>query len=197
MEKFKNNFKEILLIIAIFLIIVVFCYIRYSLYLRKKEALKPYSEQLTSQSVEEINSQKSTLWQRIKNFGKEKINADGSLAKKSSDDTNTLIHFDVSSEYNSFIFDDGLYMFDGEQNGEVVKDVLDRMIQDAADDFYSNPSLTVKNVGGISETFLDDESYVSNIEKIKKVIKDTDIYNVSFGYNKLKTYANEVIIEKK
>lgn len=196
MEKFKDNLKEIILLILILLVIAGFFYIRYSLYLRKKEALRPYSQQLTSQSAEEINAQKSTLWERIKNFGKETIHADGSLEKNKSDDTNTLLHFDVSSEYNSFIFDDRLYMFEGKQSGENALVVLNTMIEDATEDFYSNPSLTARNIGGITGTFLDGESYISNLTAVRDAINSGDTYNISFGYNKLKTYANEVIIEK-
>ena len=197
MGKLKDNLKELILLILILLVIAGFFYIRYALYLRKKEALKPYSEQLTSQSVEEINAQKSTLWQRIKDFGKETIHADGSLERKPKEDENALIEFNVSSEYNSFVFDDRLLMYEGEQKGSKVKTVLETMIQDAADEFYSNPSLTVQNIGEMEGTFLDDEAYVSNVTAVKDAINDDEMYNISFGYNKLKTSANEVIIEKK
>ena len=201
MKKLFNSLKELFCLILIILIIVGFCVIRYQLYKRKQEALKPYREALTSQTTEEINSQKSTLWTRIKNFAGEKVNISGikktrENVKSNNDDTNTLLHFDVSSEYDSFIFDDTLLMFAGEQSGKTVQIVLDRMIETASDDFYSNPSLTVINFGG-NRTVLDDANYISNLQNIRNSVGSDGTYNISFGYNKIKSIANEVIIEKK
>lgn len=194
-----KNFKEILILLLISLVIGSFCYFRYTLYKNKKEKLRVISEQINSQSVEEINSTKSTLWSRIKGFAKEKvnINSDEDFNKKSSrENENAVIEFNVSSEYDSFIFDDSLFMFEGEQEGKIVKQVLDRMLETAIDDFYSNPSLTIKNLGNLDGTIVDDNNYISNINNVKDNIKETSKYKVSFGYNKLRTHANEVIIEK-
>ena len=204
MKKIINNLVEFICLLFIFLIIASFCIIRYQLYKNKQETIKPYREALTSQSTEEINEQKSTLWTRIKKFAGDKVNineikktAKAKKENKNSDDTNTLIHFDVSSEYNSFIFDDTLLVFAGEQNGKTVRQVLGRMIETASDDFYSNPSLTVKNFGYLDGTIIDDANYISNIQSVKNSINDNNTYNISFGYNKLKSIANEVIIEKR
>ena len=71
------------------------------------------------------------------------------------------------------------------------------MIETASDDFYSNPSLTVKNFGYLDGTIIDDANYISNIQSVKNSINDNNTYNISFGYNKLKSIANEVIIEKR
>lgn len=200
MKKFFGSLKELFCLLLIFLIIAGFCVIRYKLYKNKQEALKPYKEALTSQTTEEINSQKSTLWTRIKNFAGNKVNIDGAKkaaeANKNSDDTNTLIHFDVSSEYDSFIFDDTLLMFSGIQSGKTTQGVVDRMIETASDDFYSNPSLTVINFGG-DRTILDDGNYISNLQEIRNSISENSTYDISFGYNKTKSVANEVIITKK
>lgn len=210
MKKIINHLAEFICLLVIFLIIAGFCIIRYQLYKNKQEAIKPYREALTSQSIEEINSQKSTLWPRIKDFAKSKVkaienivNGDSSeksttsIAKKTDDNTNTLLHFDVSSEYDSFIFDNTLFMFEGDQSGKTVKHVLDRMIETAGDELLSNPNLTVKNMGVLNGTILDDTNYISKIETIRNNIIDEDTYNISFGYNKLKPYVNEVIIEKR
>lgn len=200
MEKFKNNMKEIFLLLLIFLIIGGFCYLRYFLYKQKKEALRPYSEQLTSQSVEEINAAKSTLGTRVKGFFGNVVNIDGTARKSSSDasndDSNTLIHFDVSSEYDSFIFDDSLFMYEGKQNGSNVKTVLDTIIKGAQDDFYSNPKVTIKNFGVSDTTIEDGGEYISRLVSVKNQINESSTYNISFGYSKLKAYVNEVIIEK-
>lgn len=201
MKKLFGSLKELFCLLLIFLIIAGFCIIRYRLYKNKQEALKPYKEALTSQTTEEINAQKSTLWTRIKNFAGSKVNIDGAkkaaeASKEDDGDTNTLIHFDVSSEYDSFIFDDTLLMFAGEQSGATVQGVLDRMIETASDDFYSNPSLTVRNFGG-DTTYLDDANYISNLQAVRNSVGADGTYDVSFGYNKLKSVANEVIITKK
>lgn len=203
MEKIKENIKEIIALLVLLLVIGGVFYGKYIYNKNRKEKLREYSAQLTSQSAEEINSTKSTLWSKIKggvgNFVHVDNNSENSTktASNKNSNTNTLIHFDVSSEYNSFIFDDRLLMFDGEQDGSNVINTLDIMLKDATDDYYSNPKITVRNIGGIEGTFEDNAEYISNLNNIKNIINENGKYNISFGYNKTKTTANEVIIEGK
>lgn len=224
MKKILKNFTDFIYLLLIFIIILGYCLIKYTIYKNKQETLKPYKEILTSQTTEEINSQKSTLWPRIKDFTKGKLKVDdnkknnyykdttnnnsfanlytnselnSNLKSSSNDNTNTLIHFNVPSEADSFIFDDALLMYEGEQKGGNVKSLLNRMIETAEDVYFSNTILTVKNIGNIDKTVLDDSNYKANIIEIKNNINENDIYNVYFGYNKLKSCVNEIIIEKK
>lgn len=203
MEKIRENLKEIIALLVILLAIFGVFYGKYAYNKNKKEKLSQYSSELTSQSIEEINSTKSTLWPRIKgsvgNFVHSNKNSENStdIVSGQDENNNTLIHFDVSSDYNSFVFDDRLMMFDGDQNGATVTNVLDIMLADAEDDYYSNPKVTVKNIGGIEGTFENDSEYISNLNTIKNSINQSGKYNISFGYNKTKTTANEVIIEGK
>ena len=201
MEKIRENLKEVVALLVILLAIAGIAYGKYAYNKSKKEKLAKYSSELTSQTIEEINSTKSTLWPRIKgsvgNFVHINKNSenDTKIISDQDDDGNTLIHFDVSSEYNSFVFDDRLLMFEGDQNGKTVVNVLTIMLADVEDDFYSNPKITVRNIGGIEGTFEDNAEYISNLSSIKNSINENGKYNISFGYNKTKTTANEVIIE--
>ena len=203
MEKIKQNIKEIIALCIILLAIFGVFYGKYAYNKNRKEKLKPYASELTSQTAEEINSTKSTLWPRIKgsvgNFVHSDKNSESAnkTVSDQDDDGNTLIHFDVSSEYNSFVFDDRLLMFDGEQDGNTVIRVLETMLSDAEDDYYSNPKITVRNIGGIEGTFENNSDYISNLNTIKNSINQNGKYKISFGYNKTKTTANEVIIEGK
>ena len=201
MEKIKENIKEFIALLVILIAVIGVFGGKYLYDKNRKEKLKPYSELLTSQTAEEINSTKSTLWSRIKGGVGNFVNVDKNskqdteIVPEQDDNGNTLIHFDVSGEYNSFIFDDRIVMFEGEQNGTIVKKVLDLMLEDAEDDYYSNPKLTVTNIGGFEGTIEDGTEYISNLSAIKDRINNDGKYNISFGYNKTKTTANEVIIE--
>ena len=76
-------------------------------------------------------------------------------------------------------------------------DVLDTIIKDAQDDFYSNPKVTIKNFGNADTTIEDGGEYISRLVAVKSQINEGSTYNISFGYSKMKAYVNEVIIEKK
>ena len=203
MEKLKEKIKELLALLVILLAIAGIFYGKYAYTKNKKEKLAKYSAELTSQTREEINSTESTLWSRIKggvgNFVHvDKSNENNAEAVANSEgNQNTLINFNVSGEYDSFVFDDRLLIYEGNQNGSYVKGALGIMIADITDDYYSNPKLTVKNVGGFEGTIEDDANYTENLNNVLHSIDNNKIYNVSFGYNKTKTIANEVIIEGK
>ena len=206
MKKIFENVKEIIALLVIILLIAGVFGAKYIYNKNRKEKLQEYSKQLTSQSSEEINSTKSTLWQRINNFAGNVVHIDKTpkeevasepAESESSEEQNTLINFDLPSEYNSFVFDDRLLMYGGEQNASLTRTVLSIMIEDAINDFYSNPKLTVRNIGGFDGTIENNEDYISNLNSIKSQLDDNLMYNISFGYNKTKSVANEVIIEGK
>lgn len=201
MEKLKENIKELIALLVILLAIAGICYGKYAYTKNKKEKLAKYSAELTSQTREEIDSTESTLWSRIKggvgnivHIDKSNENNTEAIANDGGNQ-NTLINLDVPGEYDSFVFDDRLLIYEGNQKGSYVKGALGIMIADTTDDYYSNPKLTVKNVGGFNGTIEDDANYTENLNNVLHSIDNNKTYNVSFGYNKTKTIANEVIIE--
>lgn len=107
---------------------------------------------------------------------------------------------DVSNkDYNEFNFDDRLLLYEGETEKGGVNAVIETLISDADDDFYSKPSITLENFGNNNSeiTFTNSEEYKSALEEVRNNLEDGVKYNISFGYSALNAVANRVIITKK
>jgi hypothetical protein len=106
---------------------------------------------------------------------------------------------DVSGQdYNAYNFDDSILMYEGDQNINGVNAVLERLIIDADDSFYSKPSVTLENFGNNNSiVYTDSEEYKSALNDIKNNLEDGASYNISFGYTALHAIVNEIIITKK
>ena len=104
--------------------------------------------------------------------------------------------------YDTYNFDDSLLLYEGKNSASETKLLLERLIQNANSNLYTNTTVTAKNFSSLNITteysYKDNniEEYVSNLEKIKNSIDENSEYIVSFGYSKYKTHVNEVIIEK-
>jgi hypothetical protein len=105
----------------------------------------------------------------------------------------------TGKDYNTFNFDDRLLLYEGENEKSGVNAVLEILILDADDDFYSKPSITLENFGNNNSEviFSNSEEYKSALEEVKNNLEDEAKYNISFGYTALNAVANEVIITKK
>ena len=94
-------------------------------------------------------------------------------------------------------------LFEGEQKGNRIIDLLDKLIKNADDDLYTNTKVTIRNINSSSETIeyfynVDNkEEYKSKLNNVKNFINSDNNYIVSFGYSKYKSHVNEIIIEKK
>ena len=114
--------------------------------------------------------------------------------KKSNNNQN-----DVNKQYDTNTFDLSILLYEGENEGDTVRKVLERVIENANNNLYSNTSVTLKNVGTASYSYeLDNkDDYINDLEIIRNSISETGKYNISFSYSKLKSHVDEIIIEQK
>ena len=107
---------------------------------------------------------------------------------------------DNSKKYDTYNFDDFALLYEGDNVGSKIVDLLNKLIKNADDEFYTNTSVTIKNMGSLDGTITyspENDEYKLKLEDVKNNIIKNDEYNVSFGYSKFKTHVNEIIIEKK
>jgi len=106
---------------------------------------------------------------------------------------------DVSNkDYNAYNFDDAILLYEGEQTKSGVEVVLDKLITNAEGDFFSRPSVEIKNFKSENReiVYTNKEEYISDLKNIKNSLSEEN-YEISFGYNFLHTAVNKIIITKK
>jgi hypothetical protein len=106
---------------------------------------------------------------------------------------------DVSGkDYNTYNFDDSILMYEGDRDKEYTNSLLEKLIKNTEDSFYSRPSVTLVNFGNNNSiTYTTVEEYKSKLEQAKEALEDGATYNISFGYTALRAVVNEIIITKK
>lgn len=133
--------------------------------------------------------------ERIGDIDTNEINNNISNAKKKLTSTTKNKSIDKNSPlYNDYVY----LLYDGKQSGSRVKDLIDRIIENSNQDLYRVVTITAKNIGNVNGS-VDNSNlnqYIFTLENIKNSIDLNENYNISFGYNTLKTYINEIIIEK-
>ena len=89
-------------------------------------------------------------------------------------------------------------MYEGEQNSYAINQVLDRLIKNIDDPLYSKPMVSFRNFNNLSNS----EIGPNNLEEYRNVLNEAKnssqagTFNVSVGYNNIKTIVNKIIIEK-
>ena len=89
-------------------------------------------------------------------------------------------------------------MYEGEQNSYAINQVLDRLIKNIDDPLYSKPMVSFRNFNNLSNS----EIGPNNLKEYRNVLNEaknssqSGTFNVSFGYNNIKTIVNKIIIEK-
>jgi len=104
------------------------------------------------------------------------------------------------TEYSTINFDDVFLLYEGDQNQFGVNAVLDRLIEDADNNFYSKPTVTIVNIDGLSNNSIvynNSEEYKAELYEVKSKINDSDTYNIALGFGPLHAIANEIIITRK
>ena len=100
--------------------------------------------------------------------------------------------------YNKFNFDNFFLLYEGEQNSYAINQVLDRLIKNIDDPLYSKPMVSFRNFNNLSNS----EIGPNNLKEYRNVLNEaknssqSGTFNVSFGYNNIKTIVNKIIIEK-
>lgn len=104
----------------------------------------------------------------------------------------------IDADYDPFYFDDNLLLYEGKQNGNMVRSMINRLIDNTNQELFSYVDVTIKNFGSLDGkiSFTNKEDYVSRLMSVRNSIEDNGKYNISYGYSKYKTHVNEVIIEK-
>lgn len=150
----------------------------------------------------EEKSNKDKIVDNVKNFfNRKKDKSEASFTDDDSKSNNNDIN--VPAEYNTYNFDDSILLFEGEQKGNRIIELLDRLIKNADDDLYTNTKVTIRDINSNTETIeysynIDNkEEYKGKLNNVKNFINSDNNYIVSFGYSKYKSHVNEIIIEKK
>lgn len=96
--------------------------------------------------------------------------------------------------YNEYNFDMSILLFEGDQYYDGVEAVLQKLIENSDDPFYSKPSLTYN---GNTITYNNNPAeYSSAIQGVLNSLDRSGMYKISFGYTKFPAVVNEVIIER-
>lgn len=107
---------------------------------------------------------------------------------------------DYSDYYNEYNFDDVILLYEGTQNSNRIKELLDRLVTDADDSFYSKPSVKFENFNSLSSSEITSNNlvlYKEVLNQAKNSVNSDDLFEVSFEYNKYKTIVNKILILKK
>lgn len=206
MKLLKKILKCILICLAIFLAIVFYNELIKPMYLKYQDKKSAYVVD-TSGELATRKDPNKTLLSRLKNaiFGEDDKNSSSNNDNENrvSNNDNGPQDKDTSSlvgEYNAFIVDDRILLYEGEVKGNFVKSLLGVLIEDIDIDTYSKVDVGFKNVNGLSAS----EISYSNLDLYKNVlnqaINNIDLngeYVVSYEYTNTKTNIEKVIIEMK
>lgn len=140
-----------------------------------------------------INS--NTISDNAKTIGQKVINGTGfvgnSVVKGYKED-------EEKYDYNVHNFDEWFLMYEGEQNEESVKSILEHLIANSNGSFYARTSVTAVGFGGNNTINYNGDvgEYQREIMEMKSHVTDGK-YEISFKYAGIMTYVNEIVITKK
>ena len=196
------KFLKVIFILIVTTLVAVIGYGAYNHFKAQSQNKKTQNSNYVIHEKEE-KSNKDKIIDNVKNFFNRK--KDKSEASSFTEDDNKSNNNDINvpAEYNTYNFDDSILLFEGEQKGNRIIELLDRLIKNADDDLYTNTKVTIRNINSSSETIeysynIDNkEEYKGKLNNVKNFINSDNNYIVSFGYSKYKSHVNEIIIEKK
>ena len=209
MKILKGIFK---LIIAILIIIaLLLAYEKYKEYKETKDNNRARIQESLATSFEEAKRQQEKNHDKYGSPAKTNKNAEQSttsngLSVDGESVTNRIkstysnlkeesdrAKAEAEANYDPTYLDHTVLLYEGKQRGSNVKDLLGVLIENADQKLFSYLDVTTES-GTITYTNRDD--YVSRLTNLKDSIADGSEYNISFGYNSLRTQVNEVIINK-
>ena len=200
------KFLKILFWLLLLLLIGIIIYGAYNHFKEQYNEKKNIKNNYTYYEKNE-KSNKDKIVDNIKNFfDKNKTdNNDSDIDSNNSDNTDNINNSDanINAEYNTYNFDLSILLFEGEQKGNRIIELLDRLIKNADDNLYTNTKVSTKNINSNLEIIeysykIDNkDEYKTKLENVKNSINSDSLYEVSFGYSKHKSHVNEIIIEKK
>jgi hypothetical protein len=182
LKELKAWIKWILVIIILFILILFFqCFvvdkIKEKFGIGKKDDTTISS--VSSNSSDSSNSSGSTLNNAVSDFKDGYNNAD-------------------TYDYNAYNFDDRILMYEGTGAYGRVEIVLNLIIGDAQDNFYSRPNVRFENCANIENTEITPdngaEQYIANLEDAKNKLNSGANYTISFEYGVLHSAVRTIVI---
>lgn len=194
--------KKILKIFLIILLIGAISFTIYRYYKLKKENKleKVFSRKETNLTSADLGNyaDANNYLEDSEKSDTDTSDEDISKENNSSNEKYVVEEKNYDNYHNQFNFDNRLLLYEGKQQSKATKEAIDILIKDVDDPLYSKPEIVFENFNGLTSNKITSE----NLEEYKAVLIEAqnllgeNSYIFSFEYNKLKTYANKVIIQR-
>lgn len=194
--------KKILKIFLIILLIGTISFTIYRYYKLKKENKleKVFSRKETNLTSADLGNyaDANNYLEDSEKSDTDTSDEDISKENNSSNEKYVVEEKNYDNYHNQFNFDNRLLLYEGKQQSKATKEAIDILIKDVDDPLYSKPEIVFENFNGLTSNKITSE----NLEEYKAVLIEAqnllgeNSYIFSFEYNKLKTYANKVIIQR-
>ena len=198
MKMFKKLIKWVFWIFLIIALVVLIGYLQmYVFYKDKNDKADKSKKVSSSENSDSFTDSSDSAGINVSN----EVDKLGNIIKGTASDVIEEVKtpIDRKTEFNQYNFDDRILLYEGEQLGGAVNNLIDLLIKNTEDSMFSRPNVTLYNgdMGEIQVLYSDVYKYVDDLNEVKSMIFGGKRYEISFGYGPLHAVVNEIIITKK
>lgn len=194
MLKIIKKFFKILFIIILIIFFSALGYYQYKKMKTSGSLYKLLGKTDNSSNISSVSTN-STTSNNLQNNVEESKNSNKfslDIIDFSSEGESLIKNNNYDEYYNKFNFDNVILLYEGNQENARIKELLDRLIQNADDPLYTKPAVNINGFNIDSDNL---ENYKSDLRSVKNSLNSAT-YKVSFEYNKIKAIVNKIIITK-